>query len=83
MTVPGRLRVALVALVATLAGVTASGQQSWRDPDRQDEGYDGRLRFVRLRWEGGGLGSGRRGMSNAWNHDYPGPSSTSRGFCAS
>jgi hypothetical protein len=32
--------------------------------------YDGRFTFVRLRY-GGGLGYGRRGMSNAWNHDYP------------
>ena len=36
----------------------------------EDEGYDGRFRFVRLRWDGGGA-FGRRGMSNAWNHDYP------------
>ena len=56
VTVPGRLRVHPGGSCRTLAGVTASGQQSWRDPDRQDEGYDGRLRFVRLRWDGG-LGS--------------------------
>ena len=71
MTVPDHLRGVFVAMIAALAAVTASGQQSWRDPDRPDEGYDGRLRFVRLRWEGGGFGYGRRGMSNAWNHDYP------------
>lgn len=69
MTVPGWLRGIVIALVASLAGGTASGQQSWRDPNRQDEGYDGRWRFVRLRWDGSGFG--RRGGGNAWNHDYP------------
>ena len=56
-------------LVVVLAG-SASAQPGWRDPAREDQGYDGRFRFVRLRWDGGG-GFGRRGMSNAWNHDYP------------
>ena len=56
-------------LVVVLAG-SASAQPGWRDPAREDEGYDGRFRFVRLRWDGGGA-FGRRGMSNAWNHDYP------------
>jgi hypothetical protein len=55
-----------------LACVTslAQSQPGWRDPHRPDDGYDGRFRFVRLRWESG-LGSGRRGMGSAWNHDYP------------
>jgi hypothetical protein len=70
VTVPACLRGVAIALAVTLAGGTASGQQSWRDPDREDEGYDARFRFVRLRWESG-VTFGRRGMSNAWNHDYP------------
>jgi hypothetical protein len=62
----------LRAFVLCLAfGATALAQPGdWRDPDRLDEGYDGRFRFVRLRWSSG-LELGRRGMSNAWNHDYP------------
>jgi hypothetical protein len=35
------------------------------------ERYDGRFTFVRLRWDSGFGGYGRRGMSQAWNHDYP------------
>jgi hypothetical protein len=57
-------------LVLVLAGATTAAQPGWRDPARPDEGYDGRFRFVRLRWSDG-YTSGRRGMSSAWNHDYP------------
>jgi hypothetical protein len=32
--------------------------------------YDGRFTFVRLRWQDG-AGGGFRGMSSAWNHDFP------------
>jgi len=71
LTVPSWSRGLVFTLAAALAGATASGQRSWRDPNREDDGYDGRFRFVRLRWDAGGFGSGRRGMSNAWNHDYP------------
>jgi uncharacterized protein DUF4159 len=59
-------RLRACALVA-LAAVAVSAQG---DGARVDEGYDGRFRFVRLRWDSG-LASGRRGMGNAWNHDYP------------
>jgi hypothetical protein len=61
--------VSTCVLIAALAATTVGHQRDWRDPDREDDGYDGRFRFIRLRWDGGGLG--RRGMSNAWNHDYP------------
>lgn len=54
-----------------LAVTTGSAQPGWRDPHRTDEGYDARFCFVRLRWESGLGGFGRRGMSAAWNHDYP------------
>lgn len=59
--------------ILLLAGASVSagaGQDGWRTALPDDEGYDGRFRFVRLRWESGGS-FGRRGMSNAWNHDYP------------
>jgi len=65
-----RSRALKIFVVVALAGATASAQPGWRDPDRPDDGYDGRFRFVRLRWDGG-VSFGRRGMSNAWNHDYP------------
>jgi Domain of unknown function (DUF4159) len=61
------LRTVLLVLVAV---ATTSAQPGWRDPARQDDGYDGRFRFVRLRWDDG-YTFGRRGMNNAWNHDYP------------
>jgi hypothetical protein len=66
-----------VAAVVLLAGVAAASAQSGlrTGPHRTDIEYDGRFAFVRLRWGGGGLGGfggfGFRGMSNAWNHDYP------------
>jgi hypothetical protein len=71
MTRPRFARAFVAALAVTALGATASGQRGWRDPDRPDDGYDGRVRFVRLRWDSPGGGFGRRGMSNAWSHDYP------------
>ena len=60
-------------LVIFLAG-SASAQPGWRDPARpalrEDEGYDGRFTFVRLRWDGRHA-YGRHGIGNAWNHEYP------------
>ena len=56
--------------VLLLVGTSVSAQPGWRNPPRDDEGEDGRFRFVRLRWDSG-MSFGRRGMSNAWNHDYP------------
>jgi hypothetical protein len=55
----------LLGLAATLSA--QSGAESWGEPARR---YDGRFTFVRLRWESG-VGGGRRGMSSAWNHDFP------------
>ena len=43
------------------------GRSGW---GRQEPEYDGRFTFVRLRWDSGS-GGRWRGMSNAWNHDYP------------
>ena len=58
--------------ITLLAAATAVSAQSdgWGQPSRR---YDGRFTFVRLRWGSGsvGGGGGRRGMSSAWNHDYP------------
>ena len=51
---------------------------AFSQPHRDDLTYDGRFTFVRLRW-GSDFGSSRRGgFGSAWNHDYPGRSSTSR-----
>ena len=62
-----------VAIVALFAGVVASASQQGfgQAPVPADDGYDGRFTFVRLRWASGLGGFGRRGMSSAWNHDYP------------
>jgi hypothetical protein len=54
---------AALVLAASLAAQSRSG-------GAPDAGDDGRFRFVRLRWDGG-ASFGRRGMNNAWNHDYP------------
>jgi hypothetical protein len=60
-----------VLVLVALVGVTAASGQSRRDDVfRTDVPYDGRFTFVRLRWGSGGFGR-RRGMSDAWNHDYP------------
>jgi hypothetical protein len=58
----------VVTLLLALASAASSAQT--RQDDHFDDGYDGRFRFVRLRWQSG-LESGRRGMASAWNHDYP------------
>jgi hypothetical protein len=60
---PGRWRwfVAGAALMATAASA---------QPEPAER-YDGRFTFVRLRWDSGFAGYGRRGMRQAWNHDYP------------
>ena len=36
-----------------------------------DPGYDGRVTFVRLRWQSDYGFSRRGGFGSAWNHDYP------------
>ena len=61
----------IVALTTLVAGAALHGQDRgaagiWRtSPD-----YDGRFTFVRLRWQSG-YGGTFRGMSSAWNHDFP------------
>jgi hypothetical protein len=39
-------------------------------PHRVDVPYDGKVVFVRLRWQSD-FGFARRGFGSAWNHDYP------------
>jgi hypothetical protein len=63
-------RAVVLGICLALLTTTASGQPGWRDPSREDDGYDARFRFVRLRWDSGSS-FGRRGMNSAWNHDYP------------
>lgn len=68
---PGRRSRRVIRIAAvTLVACGSAWAQSLPDPHRIDEGYDGRFRFVRLRWDSG-MAFGRRGMSNAWNHDFP------------
>jgi hypothetical protein len=62
------LRLACLAVVTIAAAASA---QSGRSASAPDNAYDGRFTFVRLRWDSGLGGYGRRGMSSAWNHDYP------------
>lgn len=68
-TISVRLAVRTVALLGLSALLSAqSGGDGW---GRSTRVYDGRLTFVRLRWESG-FGGGRRGMNSTWwNHDYP------------
>jgi Domain of unknown function (DUF4159) len=64
---------ALRTVVAALLVVGASiGEQPGYRAPRPDAqaSYDGRYTFVRLRWRSG-YGGGWRGMSSAWDHDYP------------
>ena len=56
---------AALGLAATLSAQT--GSDGW---GRNSRTYDGQFTFVRLRWDSG-FGGGRRGMSSAWNHDFP------------
>ncbi len=61
----------MVVRAALLAGPVLAGQDrrgngGWRT----DTEYDGRFTFVRLRWDWG-FGGRFRGMSDAWNHDFP------------
>lgn len=65
-----RLQVATLAALLT-AAATSAQSDGWGQPARD---YDGSMvTFVRLRWGGGSgfFGFGNRGMSSAWNHDYP------------
>src|SRR5262245_43221803 len=60
---------AIVLLCVSALLSAQSGGERWGNASRD---YDGRFTFVRLRWNSGDGGFGRRGgMSNAWNHDFP------------
>jgi hypothetical protein len=62
------LRVLGIALgIGTSLASAQSAPDGWGRPDRV---YDGRFTFTRLRWDSGYGGWGR-GMSSAWNHDFP------------
>jgi hypothetical protein len=64
-------RVLSVAVLTAALAATVAGAQRWTGGfGRTEPEYDGRFTFVRLRW-GSDVGWGRRGMSDAWNHDYP------------
>jgi hypothetical protein len=72
----GRLTAAAFAIVASGATTALLALQSGhvdRDFGWGSTGavYDGRFTFVRLRWDSGGSGFRRGGMSDAWNHDFP------------
>jgi hypothetical protein len=51
--------------------MTLAAQDPSRAPDETDAGYDGRVTFVRLRWQSDYGFSRRGGFGAAWNHDYP------------
>jgi hypothetical protein len=56
--------------VLLLAAATLAAQSDSAGWGRSSRTYDGKFTFVRLHY-GSGFGGGRRGMSNAWNHDFP------------
>lgn len=73
------LLVSLIALVATVAAGAVAGQDFFRGRQRpaldlpENEPYDGRVTFVRLRYSTGFSGFGGRwgGGNPGWAHDYP------------
>jgi hypothetical protein len=70
--VPRKIHLAclLVLIAATASAVQRDAPQAGDWNTRP--AYDGRLTIVRLRWQSGGGGFGRRGgFGAAWNHDYP------------
>jgi len=69
---PTMARFLSLALASSLAlTVVPSAQRQYEPTHRTDVEYDGRVTFVRLAWRGDLGGFGRRGFSNAWNHDVP------------
>jgi hypothetical protein len=56
--------------VALISGTVVSAQFDRPGlPNRGEATYDGRVAFLRLRWQSGGSRFG--GWGAAWNHDYP------------
>jgi Domain of unknown function (DUF4159) len=66
-----RLKPWLVSPLLVAVVATGAAQRRDRPPTTVpvESEYDGRFTFVRLRY--GSFEGGRRGMSNAWNHDFP------------
>lgn len=67
--------VALVGLILVTLPLAATAQRGGRFGGISTYGhenypYNGRFTFTRVRF-GGSMEMGFRGMSNAWNHDYP------------
>ena len=59
-------------LVLALGVASASGQTGdLPRPHRYEADYDGRVTFVRLRWQSGLGGFRGGGFGSAWNHDTP------------
>jgi hypothetical protein len=65
----GPLRAAAAIAIATIASAVAFDASG--ESNSVDAGYDGRVTFVRLRWQSDFGFSRRGGFSSAWNHDYP------------
>ena len=63
-------RWSLIAFAIAAATVAVAAQLGESRLSSSTESYDGRFRFVRLRWRSD-LGFSRRGFSAAWNHDLP------------
>jgi hypothetical protein len=61
------LRFVSLALVIVTAGAARSASQGGY---ADDVSYDGRITFVRLRWDSA-RGFRRGGFGTAWDHDYP------------
>ncbi len=59
------------ALFAITTAVGAVQYVAGGESRSADSGYDGRVTFVRLRWQSDFGSSRRGGFSSAWNHDYP------------
>ena len=67
---PYWVRIAGALCFACVTAVTAQYDRPPQGAHRTDLDYDGRVTFVRLRWNSG-FGSSRGGFGAAWNHDLP------------
>jgi hypothetical protein len=66
--VPRWLRLCAIAILT--GGAVSAAPQDRGGYYRSDLAYDGRVTFVRLRWQSD-PGFSRGGFRSAWNHDYP------------
>src|SRR5215217_5005415 len=62
-------RITVALCLAAITAVTAQYDRPAQAGYRFDVDYDGRITFVRLRWNSGSGFS--RGFGAAWNHDLP------------